>query len=284
MVGVIDNVVDEHAGLAYAEPASCSVTAEPMPPAPTTPPRNAPSKRWPSVPKREHGGRRSRPADRPVDRERATTARHAPRRAGGQCVAHRSQPRTDTREAGLRGRTANDHCAVTGRSPCCGVVGEQPIDLVIKCGSGGIARVGWMKMGRPLSRNARPKGRNKAGRRDVEPARSSLSVRSGRNVVKLSTRQSSPDGLARHEHPSCLIETVEPGHDPAASRPLMASVVTPRGPRDQLRAARRGVRARRRALVETALVCADGCGEIWLAFLVLRLRSCTDGDCRKAVA
>jgi divalent metal cation (Fe/Co/Zn/Cd) transporter len=38
------------------------------------------------------------------------------------------------------------------------------------------------------------------------------------------------------------------------------------------------------ALVETALVCADSCGEIWLAFLVLRLRSCTDGDCRKAVA
>jgi hypothetical protein len=64
----------------------------------------------------------------------------------------------------------------------------------------------------------------------------------------------------------------------------MASVVTPRGPRDQLRAARRGVGARRRALVQTALVCADGCGEIRLAFLVLRLRSCTDGDCRKAVA
>jgi hypothetical protein len=42
--------------------------------------------------------------------------------------------------------------------------------------------------------------------------------------------------------------------------------------------------ARRRALVETALVCADGCGPIWLAFLVLRFRSCTDGDCRKAVA
>jgi hypothetical protein len=42
--------------------------------------------------------------------------------------------------------------------------------------------------------------------------------------------------------------------------------------------------ARRRALVQTALVWADGCGEIWLAFLVLRLRSCTDGDCRKAVA
>jgi hypothetical protein len=72
------------------------------------------------------------------------------------------------------------------------VVGEQPIDLVIKCGQEGIEGWVWMKMGRPLSRNARPKGQNKAGRRDVEPARSSLSVRSGRNVVKLSTRQKSP--------------------------------------------------------------------------------------------